>query len=138
MSYTCGQTVAKAKKVVKEMDEKLVVDIAAEGDVAVMAFNATSISDVKAIASASEQIQRFLDENRPTKIVFDFDRVKFFCSDVLGLLLDVRAKLRQYNGEVVISGINPQLHRIFKITNLDKIFRFFPEKESAVEEMNTK
>jgi len=120
------------------MDENAVVDIAAEGDVAIMAFNAISISDVKAIASASEQVQRFIDENRPAKIVFDFDRVKFFCSDVLGLLLDVRARVRAYDGDVAISGINPQLHRIFKITNLDKIFRFFPERESAVEEMNTK
>jgi anti-anti-sigma factor len=51
---------------------------------------------------------------------------------VLGLLLDIRAKLQSHNGKVVISAINPQLHRVFKITNLDKIFAFFPNRESAV------
>jgi anti-sigma B factor antagonist len=66
------------------------------------------------------------------KVIFDFAGVKFFSSQVLGLLLEIRAKLQASNSEVVISAINPQLHRVFKITNLDKIFRFFPDRESAV------
>ena len=66
------------------------------------------------------------------EMVIDFENVKFFSSAVLGLLLDIRAKLKTYEGEVVISGINPQLYRVFKITNLDKIFRFFPDKQSAI------
>jgi len=57
-------------------------------------------------------------------VVVDFECVKFFSSTVLGLLLDIRAKLKAYNGEVVISSINPQLYRVFKITHLDKIFKF--------------
>ena len=70
-------------------------------------------------------------------MIFDFGSVKFFSSQVLGLLLDIRAKLETYNGEVVISAINPQLHRVFKITNLDKVFRFFPDKESAIQAVST-
>jgi anti-anti-sigma regulatory factor len=56
---------------------------------------------------------------------------------VLGLLLDMRAKLKMHDGEVVVSAINPELYRVFKITNLDKVFRFFPDKKSAVEAMST-
>ena len=36
----------------------------------------------------------------------------------------------------VLDEIFPQLHRVFKITNLDKVFRFFPDKESAVKTIN--
>ena len=114
------------------MDEKVDIEITGEGRVAVVAFKATSISNAEGITSAAEQIKGFIEENHPNRIVFDFERVKFFSSQVLGLLLDIRAKLETYNGEVVISAIEPQLHRVFKITNLDKIFRFFPDKESAV------
>lgn len=113
------------------MDEEVGVEITSQGSMAVIAFKAASISDVEGISSASKQIKEFVEKNHPNRIVFDFERVKFFSSQVLGLLLDIRAKLRTYNGEIVISAINPQLHRIFKITNLDKIFRFFPDKESA-------
>jgi len=48
------------------------------------------------------------------------------------MLLNIRTKLKELEGEVVISGIEPQLYRIFKITNLDKIFKFFSDKESAI------
>lgn len=104
-----------------------------ESNVAVVAFKSPSITDVEAIDTAANRIRSFVEENRPGRLVFDFERVKFFSSLVLGLLLDIRAKLEPYHGKVVISAINPQLHRVFKITNLDRVFTFFPDKASAVE-----
>ena len=119
------------------MDEEVGVEIKREGSAAVVAFKSASVSDADAITAAAKQIKEFIDENQPNKLIFDFGSVKFFSSQVLGLLLDIRAKLETYNGEVVISAINPQLHRVFKITNLDKIFRFFPDKESALQAVGT-
>ena len=119
------------------MDEEIGVGITSEGGAAVVAFKSASVSDVDAITTAAKQIKEFIDENQPNKLIFDFGSVKFFSSQVLGLLLDIRAKLETYNGEVVISAINPQLHRVFKITNLDKVFRFFPDKESALQAVGT-
>ncbi len=119
------------------MDEKVGVEITSEGSAAVVAFKSASISGVEDIAVASKQIKKFIDKNHPNKLIFDFEGVKFFSSQVLGLLLDIRAKLKTCNGEVVISAINPQLHRVFKITNLDKIFRFFRDKENAIKTTGT-
>ena len=113
------------------MDEQVNVEITS-GESAVVAFKSASLSEPEAIAAASKQINEFVRENRPNWVIFDFGAVKFFSSQVLGLLLDVRAKLKESKGEVLISGINPQLYRVFKITNLDKLFRFFPDKEAAV------
>ena len=120
-----------------DMDEKVDMEITGGGNVAVVAFKAASISNVEEVAAVSKQIKEFIEENCPKEIVVDFERVKFFSSQVLGLLLDIRAKLKTYDGEVVISAINPQLYRVFKITNLDKIFRFFPDKENAVRAVST-
>jgi len=119
------------------MDEKVGVEITSEGSSAVVAFKSASISGVEEIDVASKQIKKFIDKNHPNKLIFDFEGVKFFSSQVLGLLLDIRAKLKTCNGEVVISAINPQLHRVFKITNLDKIFRFFRDKENAIKTTGT-
>ena len=113
------------------MNEKIAVEISSCGSVAVVAFKATSISDAEGIAAAAGQINKFVEENQPQYLIVDFEQVKFFSSQVLGILLAVRAKLKEYDGTVVISAINPQLHRVFKITNLDKVFSFFPDKESA-------
>ena len=119
------------------MEESHEVKITTQKDIAVVAFRTSSISDLEKIAAASKQIDEFISKNQPARMVFDFGGVKFFCSRVLGLLLEIRAKLEAYGGEVVISAINPQLYRVFRITNLDKIFRFFPDRQSAVRAMRS-
>ena len=114
------------------MDNTVYLELNTERNIAVATFKSGCISDVEAITAAGRQIKAFIDENHPNRLIFDFGEVKFFSSQVLGLLLEIRAKLQAGGGEVVIGAINPQLHRVFKITNLDKIFRFFADNESAV------
>jgi anti-anti-sigma factor len=110
--------------------------MAADGRVAVITFNVASISSAESIAAAAERIKNFIEENHPDRIVFDFEKVKFFSSQVLGLLLDIRARMEAANGQVVISAIDPSLHKVFRITNLDRIFKFFADKKNAVEAMS--
>lgn len=119
------------------MDEKVGLEITTQGNAGVVTFQTTSITDADGIASVSKQIIKYIDQNRPIKLIFDFGKVKFFSSQVLGLLLDIRSRMEVYNGEVVISSINPQLHRVFRITNLDKIFSFFKDRETAIKTIGT-
>ena len=119
------------------MDKTVELEITAQDSVAVAAFKSSCVSDTEGISAAGRQVRKFVDEHHPGKLIFDFAAVKFFSSQVLGLLLDIRARLADCNGEVAISSINPQLHRVFKITNLDKIFRFFEDRQSAVKAMTT-
>ena len=119
------------------MDEKKGVEITTQANSGVVSFQNASISDVEEINAISNKIADFIKKNRPIRLIFDFQRVKFFSSQVLGILLDMRSKMSIYQGEVIISAINPQLHRVFKITNLDKIFRFFPDVESAINKIST-
>jgi len=114
------------------MVEETIGQISSDGDVAIVTFRKGSISNVEDISITAEHIANFIDANRPKLVIFDFKGVKFFSSRVLGLLLETRAAISSYNGEVFISGINPQLHRVFKITNLDQVFEFFPDTESAI------
>ena len=120
-----------------DMDEEVGVKISNEEGVVVIAFKATSISYAEKIAEVAKEIEEFIEQNRPKRVIFDFWGVKFFSSQVLGLLLNIRDKVQKYDGEVVISAINPQLHKVFKITSLEKVFRFFPDKESAIKGVKT-
>lgn len=114
------------------MEETVRIETTGKHGVAVVNFNAACISDVDTIAHMSESVKRFVQDNHPARIVFDFSGVKFFSSQVLGLLLETRAEIIESGGEVVISAIEPQLHRVFKITNLDKIFQFYADRDAAV------
>lgn len=113
------------------MHEKTDVEITTQDNVTIVRFSSSFISAVQDLDDISKKITDFISANYPQKIVVDFHHVKFFSSSILGLLVYVRRKLQDYGGQIVISGINPQLHRVFKITNLDKIFNFYPDKETA-------
>jgi anti-sigma B factor antagonist len=113
------------------MNEKADVEIKDIESITVVSFNVTSLCDIAGIERVSTRLRQFIADSRPKKMVMDFTHVKFFTSQVLGLLLDIWRKLQADGGQMVISGIDPQLHRVFKITNLDKIFRFFADSQSA-------
>lgn len=113
------------------------LEISKKGDIGIICFNATSICSTEKINTASDEINSFIKESAPKNIVVDFEKVKFFSSQVLGLILSMRSQVKECSGQVVISSIDPQLYRVFKITNLDKIFKFYPDKESAVNELQS-
>ena len=110
------------------------VDISSAGDVAIVSFQSACISGVEEISSASAQIREYVHRQKPQRMVFDFSGVKFFSSQVLGLLLEARAHLQSEHGRVVICALDAQLHRVFKITNLDRIFTFHPDRKTALSE----
>ena len=114
------------------MVEEVIGQISQQDDTAIVTFAKSSISDVQDITRAAANIAAFVGSSRPRNVIFDFKNVKFFSSQVLGLLLETRAALAPVDGKVYISGINPQLHRVFKITNLDQVFSFFPDVDSAL------
>jgi anti-sigma B factor antagonist len=114
------------------MDEKEIIEITSRDNIGIVTFQSACISDTESINAARQQITDFIDRNRPIRLIFDFEKVKFFSSQVLGLILEIRSRLKIYDGELAIIAINPQLHRVFRITNLDKIFRFYPDMESAI------
>ena len=120
------------------MADRELLEITRNGDVAIVGFNMATISSVSGISEISEKIRDHITEHKPKKLLIDFDGVKFFSSQMLGVLVDVWRRLKEYDGMVRISGIDAQLSRVFRITNLDKIFEFYPDRKTALEAMAEK
>jgi anti-sigma B factor antagonist len=118
------------------METKTGLDIRSAGDVAVASFRHSCISDVEEISNASAQLKGYIEQNRPNRMIFDFGGVRFFSSQVLGLLLEARAHLQAGEGNVAVSALSPQLERVFKITNLDKIFAFYGDTDAALSQFS--
>jgi anti-sigma B factor antagonist len=100
-----------------------------------ISFNVANLTTGQSLDEVAQKISDLIKDQSPRNIIVDFTGVKFFSSQTLGILLDARKKLSSYNGNIVISGINPQLHRVFKITNLDKIFKFYPDAQAAADDL---
>ena len=120
------------------MEDEPIIDVSVRDQVTVISFGTSSISCISGVEDVASQLRRLLDETKPNKIVVDFCNVRFFSSQMLGLLVDMWRRLSEYGGTMLISGINPQLSRVFKITNLDKIFEFYPDRESAIQAVESR
>ena len=114
------------------MEQDSCIEITAVDRVAVVGFKVEWLTDVEDLNGAAERVREFVKQQRPRRVVFDFSGVKFFSSQVLGLLLAARAQVQEIGGDLVICSVEPQLYRIFKVTHLDRVFKFFPDREIAV------
>ena len=114
------------------IDDKTHIRIIKENDATIVEFKKPCISDVDGIAQSASQLRHFVEDNRPTKVIFDFERVIFISSQVLGVLLEIRAKLIKWQGKIGICSTNSQLKRIFKITNLHNVFDIRDTAEEAL------
>jgi len=112
------------------------MDIISREGTAAVVFEEGSIGDAEKIKAVGKLIYDYIEKNKPKVLIADFGKVKFFSSQVLGVLLNIRLKMKEYEGRVVMSGINPQLYRIFRITNINKLFSFFDNVEDAVNEIS--
>lgn len=114
------------------MTQEVAIKTEIQNGVVIISFAQPSVGALNGIGEIAAAINEYVDHNKPKKLIVDFEGVKFFSSQALGLLIEIWRKLEKYQGKMVISGINPQLYRVFKITNLNKIFQFFDDSQSAV------
>jgi len=109
-----------------------IVDVNTVDDVFVISLKQASIGGIEGIEKIGQTLRGFVQDGKPRKLVIDFSAVCFFSSQMLGLLVDIWRRMKDIGGAVLISGINPQLTRVFRITHLDKIFEFYENTEAAV------
>jgi anti-sigma B factor antagonist len=101
-------------------------------DVTVVGFTANAILDTLHIQQMGDELYELVDKQSRRKIVLDFAEVKFLSSQALGVLLTMRRKADQVKGTVVIAGLRKELQKVFTITNLEKLFTFYPDKDAAL------
>ncbi len=108
------------------------------GGVVVVNFGGASILDAQTIETIGRQLYELVDKQAQRKIVLDFSQVKSLSSSLLGVLVSLRNKAKAIKGQVAITGLRPELRKPFKITRMDKFFRFFEDEDSALNSFGVK
>ena len=73
-----------------------------------------------------------LIEGGARRIVVDLTASTFIDSTTLGVLLGGLKRLRPTGGELAIVCPDPNIHKIFQITLLDRVFAIFETRDEAV------
>lgn len=100
--------------------------------VTLVTLNDSSILEAPVIEQLGRELYHLTDDLNKQKIILDFTNVKFLSSQALGVLLTLHKKAASIKGSVVLSGLKPELKKVFSLTNLDKIFKFFPNDAAAL------
>ena len=105
-------------------------------DVTVVSFQNVSVLDSANIEALGRNLLDLIEKQDTRKLILEFTAVKFMSSQALGVLLQLKRAIDPLNGKIVIAGIRPELHKVFKITNLHKMFVFHNDLDKALAEFN--
>ncbi len=105
-------------------------------DVTVVSFQNVSVLDSANIEALGRNLLDLVVKQDNRKLILEFTAVKFMSSQALGVLLQLKKAMDPVHGKVVIVGIRPELHKVFKITNLHKMFTFHDGLDKALAEFS--
>lgn len=72
--------------------------------------------------SDAQELRRVLEKTIGSNIAIRCNDMKYIDSTGLGVLVSVLGKSRNVGKTVQITGLRPHIYRIFKLTDLDKLF----------------
>ncbi len=102
-----------------------------DGDVTIVSFLDRNILDEGNIQSISEEITTIIEKMGVPKLLISFEDVEHLSSAALGALITISNRVRQRDGQLCLSDINPQIFEVFKITKLDKLFQIYKTTAEA-------
>jgi anti-sigma B factor antagonist len=87
--------------------------------------------DVEASDTLEALLNQAIDE-KDKNICIDMTGVKFICSSALGVLIVAKRKLVEHDGDIKIVLNNENIIKLFKVTNLDKIFKIYATRDDCM------
>ena len=102
----------------------------------IITFTDERILEEQDIKALQESITSVIEQAECINLILDFCNVRFLSSAVLGFLIRVSKKIYERDGQLKLCNISPNIHKIFKITRLTKIFDIYPDVESAIESLS--
>ena len=65
------------------------------------------------------------------KVIFDFNKVNFMDSSGIGLIMGRYKLMRAIDGKVIVFGAGENIKRLFDMSGINKIIRYFNSEEEA-------
>ena len=80
----------------------------------------------------NERIAEIFVDRRPARWVLDLGPTRYMGSAMLGLMVNIRHRVKSVNGKLALCGMSPALHAIFKACCLEKLFTIARTREDAL------
>ena len=97
------------------------------------AWESASTYEPPIVQQVGSELFRLVDQQDCLRLLLNFSEVEFLSSAGLGKLITLDKKLKARGGKVRLSNLSPELHDIFRITRLDKLFEIEEDEADALE-----
>lgn len=112
-------------------DNKHLTVITQDG-VNVICFNEPTMLSAYHVGQAGQELTQLVENRGLRVLVIDLASIKMISSQSLSVFLSIHQKVNELGGRMALSGIDPKLYRVFKVTSLQNVFEFFPDVAAAV------
>jgi anti-anti-sigma factor len=105
--------------------------ISMEDSAQILQFSLPATLDTLEIDSLIEAVLDQLGSDGNLRWIVDLSRTEYLGSSMLGLFVNMREKIRQAGGVLVLCGMSPALTRIFKACCLERLFTIAKTRADA-------
>ncbi len=92
-------------------------------DFTYVVFNDKEILEEHLINQLQDELKPIIVRNAKNKLMLGFENVKYMSSAFLGVLVRVSKWVSQEGGTLELHNVDPNIRKVFTITQLDKIFK---------------
>jgi anti-sigma B factor antagonist len=103
-----------------------------EQSVWVMHFALPGTLDTMEVDGLIESVLKQLQGKGADRWVVDLSEVQYMGSSMLGLFVNIRERIRQERGALVLCGMSQQLMRIFRTCCLERLFVISKSRGEAI------
>lgn len=102
------------------------------GDATLVTFTDASVVDAQHIEYIRDELYGLVEKQGRKKVIIDLSRVQHFSSAALGVLIPMADKVRKLKGQMILCSLKPEIRKVFKITGLEKQFKFCDNEKEAL------
>jgi anti-sigma B factor antagonist len=89
------------------------------------------VANVAQVRSAAVELL----ERGATSLIVDLSAIEYIDSSGMGMLVGLKKRLADSNGNITIVGVGGRVKRVFEVTGLERIFTLSGSVEAALKEV---
>jgi len=103
----------------------------AKDGILTVCFTDARILDETKLEQIGNDLLELLNKTSEERVILDFRAVQFMSSSMLGKLVQVNKKCKEFKVHLKLCSISPDIREVFKITKLDKLFEIEKDEDAA-------
>jgi len=103
----------------------------AKDGILTVCFNESRLLDEAKLEQLGADLVKQLNDTTEERVILDFRAVQFMSSSMLGKLVQVQKKCKEFKVHLKLCSISSDILQVFKITKLDKLFEIATDEADA-------